>query len=77
MIHNQINQIVKCFRMRERSICCEVDDVYFSQDANISEELSKLQSVYAHCQALFNHIEDFKDKSDILRNIDTILSEIK
>ena len=68
---------MRCFRARERGICSDVDEAYFSEDANLSDELSKLQSVYAHCQAVLNHIEDFKEKSDILRNIDIILSEIK
>lgn len=76
VIHNQVNQIVKCLRVRERSLCSDVDDAYMSQDVYISEELTRLQSVYSSCQAFVNNLENFKEKSDILKTVYAILSEV-
>lgn len=63
-------------RSRERILLSNVDETQSSLDANISEELLKLQSVYSHCQALFKNLSAFSGNAGIISNITSTLAEV-
>lgn len=64
-------------RARERILLSNADEAHASFDANISEELLKLQSVYSYCEALFKNLSAFSGKAGIISNITSTLAEVK